>query len=277
MRDKVAPHVRRSIRSGRFIEVDQATLYVEDRGLGAPLVLLHGGLSSSATWAAMLPHLVEDFRVITPDSRGHGRSTNPSGTLSYAQLADDVAALIAALGVARPVVGGYSDGGQVALELGARHPEAASALIVGAAYPDSSTLGCGTCFGPSLVPTTPAPPIWRQVDALLGDVAELVKSRHPGGQEQWRALVEQTAPMWLDYPGLTPEELGAIDAPVLLFTGDRDGLIPLELIVSLYRALPDAELACRPNTDHFGAMMPERAELFAGMIRDFAVRRTSPG
>ena len=263
--------------SGRFIEVDQATLYVEDRGLGAPLILLHGGLSSSATWAAMLPHLVKEFRVITPDSRGHGRSTNAAGTLSYAQLADDVAALIAALGVARPVVGGYSDGGQVALELGARHPQAASALIVGAAYPEFVDSGLRDVFRAVLGADEAGAPDLAQVDALLGDAAELVKSRHPGGPEQWRALVEQTAPMWLDYPGLTPEELGAIDAPVLLFTGDRDGLIPLELIVSLYRALPDAELAVAPNTDHIGAMMPERAELVAGVIRDFAARRTSPG
>src|SRR5215213_723632 len=122
--------------TARFIDVDRATLYVEVNGDGAPIVLIHGGLSSSATWAAMLPDLVGEFRVITLDSRGHGRSTNQSGTLSYAQLADDVAALMAALELTRPVVGGYSDGGQVALELAARHPDAASALIVGAAYPE---------------------------------------------------------------------------------------------------------------------------------------------
>jgi pimeloyl-ACP methyl ester carboxylesterase len=50
--------------------------------------------------------------VITPDSRGHGRSTNPAGQLSYVRIADDVAALMAALGLIRPVVGGWSDGGQ---------------------------------------------------------------------------------------------------------------------------------------------------------------------
>ena len=74
----------------------------------------------------MLPELVDRFRVIVPDSRGHGRSTNESGALSYALLADDIAALIAALELDRPVVGGYSDGGQVALELAVRHPEAAA-------------------------------------------------------------------------------------------------------------------------------------------------------
>jgi pimeloyl-ACP methyl ester carboxylesterase len=94
-----------------------ATLYHEEHGAGEPLVLIHGGLASSAMWEPLLPGLIDRFRVITPDSRGHGRSTNPGGTLSYAQLADDVAALIAAFGLERPVVGGYSDGGQIALEV----------------------------------------------------------------------------------------------------------------------------------------------------------------
>ena len=64
-------------------------------------------------------HLAEhgdgpSHRVITPDSRGHGQSTNPSEHLSYAAIADDVAAIISSLGLERPVVGGWSDGGQVA-------------------------------------------------------------------------------------------------------------------------------------------------------------------
>ena len=123
-------------RSGRCVEVNGATLHYKEHGDGAPLILMHGGLSSSAQWEPLVPELAHRFRVITPDSRGHGRSTNPSGELSYALIADDVAALIAALGLRCPVVGGWSDGGQVTLELGARHPVAAGALIVGAAYPD---------------------------------------------------------------------------------------------------------------------------------------------
>lgn len=60
-------------------------------------------------------------------------SESSAGKLSYARIADDIAALCAALGLQRPVVGGWSDGGQVTLELGAGHPGIAGALIVGAA------------------------------------------------------------------------------------------------------------------------------------------------
>jgi pimeloyl-ACP methyl ester carboxylesterase len=94
-----------------LIEVNEAALYYEERGHGAPLILIHGGLASSSQWEPVVPELANGFRVITPDSRGHGRSTNPAGELSDARIADDIAALIAALRLRRPVVGGWSDGG----------------------------------------------------------------------------------------------------------------------------------------------------------------------
>ena len=257
--------------SGRSIEVNGGTLYYEDRGDGAALILIHGGLASSAQWEPVVPELSDGFRVITPDSRGHGRSTNPAGELSYARIADDIAALIAALGLQRPVVGGWSDGGQVSLELGARHPGAAGALIVGAAYPDFEAGGLREAHRALLGADETGVPDLALLDAHLGEFAEEVKALHPGGDEQWRSLVRQTAPMWLDYSGLRPEELQAIRAPVLVLAGDRDELIPLDLSVSLYRALSNAELAICPSLSHDGPT-PERGPILASMIRDFAQR-----
>jgi pimeloyl-ACP methyl ester carboxylesterase len=95
-----------------LIEVNGATLHYEERGDGAPVILIHGGLSSSSQWEPVVSELADGFRVVTPDTRGHGRSTNPAGELSYALIADDIAVLIATLGLQRPVVGGWSDGGR---------------------------------------------------------------------------------------------------------------------------------------------------------------------
>jgi pimeloyl-ACP methyl ester carboxylesterase len=210
--------------------------------------------------------------VIAPDSRGHGRSTNPDGTLSYRRIADDVAALISALRLTDPVVCGWSDGGQVALELGARHRGAAGALIIGAAYPDFATSGLREAHRELLGADDAGVPNLQRLDAHLGADAELIKSAHRGGTEHWAELVHQTAPMWLDYAGLGPDELGRIQVPTLVLVGDRDELIPLELAVALYRALPDSELAICPRTEHEGPT-PERAAPFACLIRDFALRR----
>jgi pimeloyl-ACP methyl ester carboxylesterase len=71
--------------------------------------------------------------VFTPDSRGHGRTDNPSGEISYRVLADDIAALVRALDLHKPMIAGYSDGGQVALEIGLRYPDLPRCLIVGGA------------------------------------------------------------------------------------------------------------------------------------------------
>jgi pimeloyl-ACP methyl ester carboxylesterase len=257
---------------GHSIEVNGATLYYEERGTGTPVVLIHGGLMSSAMWGSVLPELGDGFRLITPDSRAHGRSTNPSGMLSYAQLADDLAALIDELGLNRPVVAGYSDGGQVALELSAGHPHAAGALIIGGAYPDFAGSGLRESMKAFLGADAAGRPDFEHIDAILGESAGFLKPMHPGGKEQWDALVQQSAPMWLDYEGLTDDEVGGINAPTLVFTGDRDDQIALDLMVSLYRTLPNAELAVCPQADHLAPIGPERAGVFATMICDFARR-----
>jgi pimeloyl-ACP methyl ester carboxylesterase len=256
---------------GRSLEVNGASLYYQEHGDGAPLILIHGGLSSSADWQSLIPELTAGFRILTPDSRGHGRSTNPAGELSYASIADDIAALIAALGLERPLVGGWSDGGQVTLELGARHPGAAGALIVGAAYPDFDAGGVREAHRALLGADASGVPDSAHLDAQLGEFTEEIKALHPGGEEQWRTLVRESAAMWLDYEGLGADELHAIQEPVLVLAGDRDEFIPLDLSVSLYRALPDAELAICPAMSHDGPT-PERASVFASLIRDFARR-----
>jgi pimeloyl-ACP methyl ester carboxylesterase len=171
------------------------------------------------------------------------------------------------------VVGGWSDGGQVTLELGARHPGAAGALIVGAAYPDFEAGGLREAHRALLGADEAGAPDAAHVDAQLGGFAEAIKALHSGGAEQWRALVRQTAPMWLDYEGLGPDQLKAIQTPVLVLAGDRDELIALDLSVSLFRTLPDAELAICPSLSHDGPT-PGRAQILASLIRDFASRHT---
>jgi pimeloyl-ACP methyl ester carboxylesterase len=172
-------------------------------------------------------------------------------------------------------VGGWSDGGQVALELGARHPDAARALIVGAAYPDFDAGGLREAHRALLGADQRGVPDPAHLDAQLGEWAEEIKALHSGGAEQWRALVGQSAAMWLDYEGLGPDRLRAIQAPVLVLGGDRDELIPLDLSLSLYRALPNAELAICPWLRHDGPT-PERAPVLASLIRDFALRHSRP-
>lgn len=118
-------------------------------------------------------------------------------------------------------------------------------------------------------------PDLAQVDAHLGDFAGVLKAWHTGGETQWKALVNQTASMWLEYEGLSAEEISGVREPALVFAGDRDEQEGrLELAVSLYRALPLGELGICPNADHLGPITPQRAGIHAAMIRDFAQRHS---
>jgi len=74
-------------------------MFYREAGEGPALVLLHGGTRTSSDWLDELPALARHFHVLAPDSRGHGRTDNPHGTLSYSMMADDVASFILALGL----------------------------------------------------------------------------------------------------------------------------------------------------------------------------------
>lgn len=106
--------------TGAYADANGLHMYYEVTGNSEPLVLLHAGAASSASWGEDITIFSQQFRVFALDLRGHGRTNNPAGKLSYPTMADDVAAFCAALGLAHPFICGHSDGGNVALELGMR-------------------------------------------------------------------------------------------------------------------------------------------------------------
>lgn len=117
-----------SVREHWF-DNDGARLYAADSGDGEAIVLLHGGLSDHRScWLYARP-LTEQFRVITPDLRGAGRS-HFAGPLTWDAIAGDIAALVHQLGFARVVIGGSSFGAGAATAFALRHPSLVSALLV---------------------------------------------------------------------------------------------------------------------------------------------------
>ena len=103
-------------------------------GGGPPLILLHGGTATSSMWQPQDTGSRAALQGHYADGRGHGRTDNPTGELSYRLLADDVAGFIQDLGLIKPLICGYSDGGRFCLEIGMRYPGLATALVVGAAW-----------------------------------------------------------------------------------------------------------------------------------------------
>jgi pimeloyl-ACP methyl ester carboxylesterase len=148
----------------------------------------------------------------------------------------------------------------------------ARSLLIGAAYPDFRTTGIDETNRHLLaIDETGAPDIAR-IEAQLGGFADVLKAWHSGGEAHWRALLNQTAQMYLGYEGLTAEEVGRIDTPALVVTGDRDDFLPLDLSIKLYRTLPHAELAVCPGAEHAAPMVPDHAATVAALTLDFARR-----
>jgi 3-oxoadipate enol-lactonase len=114
----------------RTIALERTVLAYEDVGpeRGTPLLLVHGHPFDRSMWAPQLRHFSSDRRVVVPDLRGYGASGG--AVPDWSAFVDDLAALLDGLRVPRAVVAGLSMGGQIALELWARHPDRVAGLLI---------------------------------------------------------------------------------------------------------------------------------------------------
>jgi pimeloyl-ACP methyl ester carboxylesterase len=253
----------------RTLDIGDLTIAYEERGAGTPLVLIHGGLATGEMmWASHVPPLAERYHVFMPDSRGHGRTNNPAGKLSYSQMADDIAGFIEALGLEQPLVLGYSDGAQIAIELGLRHLDRVSALVLGGAVTRPTARYLETVRAMGF--TEPGQIDVDQFERMYPEFFEMIKTAHAHvyGPDYWRTFMLQISELWLTVPTYTDAQLASIAVPSLIITGDRDEGDSLDESLRLYRTLPRAELAVIPNADHGAGETP----LFWQAVQDFLSR-----
>src|SRR5262245_2446741 len=254
----------------RSLDANGINIHYLEAAKGEPLVLLHGGMVSTnpiwtgvpISYASHMPTLSDHFRVIAPDTRGAGRTVHSGGSVTCDLLADDVAALIEALGLERPLVAGFTDAGIRATLLGIRHPGCVRAIANHAGY---------DAFAPSVMPTLAA--MMRQMlggspDATEADpdaaarffsqsaemqgAFELMKADEDSGQgkEHWKEYLRLVFHRLTQSTGYTTPDLGAIKAPTLVIVGDRDEFCSVEEGVRAYRTLTQGEFAVVPNTSH---------------------------
>lgn len=243
-------------------------IHYRETGQGTPLVLLHGGLASSSDlwaptpvgYASFMDRLGQQFRVIAPDARTAGRTRHPGGPVSASLLADDVAALIEQLGLDRPIVAGFSEGGLTALLLPIRHPSSARGVVCDAGFdtlnPDAAAftmlrMMLGEAADPSDVDPDAVESAFSQ-DPHMAQVFALMKADVDAGQGagSWRNYVRLTIERWSHWPGYGYADLASIAVPTLLLVGDRDDFCTIEEAAVAYRNLRDGQLAVLPGTPH---------------------------
>jgi pimeloyl-ACP methyl ester carboxylesterase len=233
------------------------------------LVLLHGGLVSTnplwdetpLSYGTHLAALIERFHVIAPDQRGCGRTRHTGDErVSMSLLADDVAALIGALGLDRPAVAGFSMGGMIATIMAIRHPGLAGAVVNDAGCdifdPGSKSFPMlREVFGGGLDATEADPDAVEAAfgaDPAMRGFLSLIKADHDsaGGPGYWKIMLQHFFEAAQHWPGYGVDDFAGIDVPSLVLVGDRDELSPVEDCVRAYRHLPRGQLCVLPDTEH---------------------------
>jgi len=116
------------------LELDDGTIHYETTGDGQPLVFVHGGWMDGTAWQPQVEHFADEYRTITLDVRGHGNTgATDRDRYSIELFTDDLEALLSRLDLERPILCGLSLGSMVVQEFLDRHPDSASAAILGGA------------------------------------------------------------------------------------------------------------------------------------------------
>ncbi len=232
------------------LNVNGVEIHWEETGEGEPLLFLHGATGCGADWRYIFADPPAGYRVIAPDLRGHGASTNPSGAFTFRQCARDVHALLRHLGVPRVKAIGLGGGGIVLLHMATAEPASIASMIVVSAPP----------YFPA-----GARAIMRQYsEAALGD-AEMtrMRARHTQGEPQITQLLAMVRGFADTYDDVnfTAPYLSTITADTLIVFGDRDFLYPVAMAIELHLAIPNSHLWVVPNGAH-GPVFGEAAPVF---------------
>jgi pimeloyl-ACP methyl ester carboxylesterase/cell wall-associated NlpC family hydrolase len=223
-----------------FIEVNGANLYYEtygsDRPGCAPIVLIHGSTGTGrSNWSVVAPLLAREYRVIVPDCRGHGQSSNPNRTYTFKEMAADTSGLIRALGYTRAHIIGHSNGGNVVLVTLLEHPDVVQACLPQAA---------NAYVSPDLVEKEPSifdpDRVAREAPSWMNEMIALHGSTH--GVDYWRDLLRLTVQEIISEPNYTPDDLAAVRRPTLVIQGANDRVnAPARHAQFIAQHIPDAE------------------------------------
>ncbi len=221
-------------------ELGDIEMYYRTVGEGPPLLMLHGFLDTAELWDPWVAALSETHTLIIPDLRGHGRSTNPSDSFTFAQSAQDVLARVDALGLEQVDAVGYSAGGLTLMHMAIEERGRIGKLVL---------VGSGPYLTPTARERLRAFADW---DTMPPDLTSFLLSLHGNNEEQVRSLVRQFRGFADDYsdPNFTREQLAQIESETLIVTGETDVFFPLAGALLQYESIPDASLWVIPARGH---------------------------
>ncbi len=221
--------------------------------VGAPVVLLHGGMGSSNYWGYQIEALAKDHLVITVDTRGHGRSPVTSGIFSYDILANDTIALMEFLKLPPAAIVGWSDGAVTGLILAMHRPELVARLFAFGANVSLDGMKAGGGRTP--------------VFAAYSSRCKAEYRTLSPEPDKWSKLVDGLRVMWHSELHITRRKLAAIKCPTTICEGQYDEIIRPEHAQEIARAIPGARFVMLPDVSHFA--MLQNPEQFNRALAEF--------
>src|SRR5213592_1141866 len=263
---------------GHRVKVNGMQMYYEVSGRGDPLIVLHGAYMNIPMMGAIVPKLAASHRVYALEFQGHGRTTDINRSITYQNLADDVAAFMDAVGLRKADVFGYSMGAEVGLQLAIRHPAKVSKLVAASVAYDLR--GWQPAF------TEMIPQMTVEMVSAMPFAKEYPKlAANPNGFPEFvrKLIALEKEPMAWE------ADVKALKTPVLVIAGDAD-VSTLEHSVAMFRLLGGggmgdmvdmakpltaSRLAILPATSHTAVIT--QVDLLLGFIEPFLQGRTPKG
>ncbi len=245
------------------IDRDGVQVYYEVAGQGPAILLTHGFASASQFWRGQVDALSPDYRVITWDMRGHGRTDSPADPADYSEEAtvEDMAAILDACGVEQAVLGGHSLGGYMSMAFRLTYPQRVRALMV-------------FDTGPGFRSDAPREQ-WNERARRTGDRLEERGIEHlrEGGESQraWHVngalgLAHAARGMMTQRDGRVINALPEIDVPTLVLVGANDEPY-LAGTDYMGNKVPGVRKVVVPDAGHSANI--EQPDFFNATVREF--------
>ncbi len=235
-------------------------VYYEVYGEGKPIVLIHGSYYTiELNWGQLIPELAKTRKVIAVELQGHGHTAFSDRKLSRATLASDVEKVMDHLKIDSADVVGYSFGGQIAYQFAIQSPARLNKLVIISSVhkSDGWVAGINSIFKEMKPDHFTGSPLQTAYEAVAPD------------KTKWTKFLEQMIASAGEPFNLGDENIAKITAPVLIISGDNDGVDKIELaktyqllgggVAAGLQPMPKSHLAIVPNQDHVGLMMQTQA------------------
>src|SRR5215475_8919067 len=232
-----------------YAPVNGLKMYYEIHGQGEPIVLLHGAfMTITNNWTETIAELSKTRQVIAVEMQGHGRTADINRDFSYANLADDIAALLDYLKIKQADVLGYSMGCGVAMQVAIRHPEKVRKVVsISAVFRHDGWVKEAVEMFPQMEP-----------GMFKGSPIEAEYTKLSPTPDKFETFVKHVIQMDITPYDFGAAQLKATKAPMLFIHGDADG-VRLDHIAEMFRLTGgDIFSDMRPRSESRLAILPNK-------------------